>query len=178
MLLFWECPMFIYYFVMCQSKQLIAKEKKILGATTPKLINTIDTKKSNHLNTHNKDTYIFIAECLGAFRYPSKYIQYNYLHEDTQVFLQVTKFFYLHLNTPLESKDTRCIHGWKRSPPTIHMQTVKGKKKHCNTFLSSGRLDPNTHSLIFLGPTTLKVGGGPWDQTFPYKIIKHLHSAQ
>jgi hypothetical protein len=72
---------------MCQSKQLIAKEKKILGATTPKLINTIDTKKSNHLNTHNKDTYIFIAECLGAFRYPSKYIQYNYLHEDTQVFL-------------------------------------------------------------------------------------------
>jgi hypothetical protein len=37
--------MFIYYFVMCQSKQLIAKEKKTLGATTPKLINTIDKKK-------------------------------------------------------------------------------------------------------------------------------------
>jgi len=71
---------------MCQSKQLIAKEKKTLGATTtPKLINTIDKKKSNHLNTYNKDTYIFIAKCFVAFRYSSKYIQYNYLHEDTQV---------------------------------------------------------------------------------------------
>jgi hypothetical protein len=30
---------------MCQSKQLIAKEMKTLGATTPKLINTIDKKK-------------------------------------------------------------------------------------------------------------------------------------
>jgi hypothetical protein len=37
--------MFIYYFVMSQSKQLIAKEKKTLGATTPKLINSIDPKK-------------------------------------------------------------------------------------------------------------------------------------
>lgn len=80
---FWECPMFIIILWCANQSSSLQKKKKTLGATTPKLIDP-KKKESNHLNTYNKDTYIFIAECLVAFRYPSKYIRYNYLHEDTQ----------------------------------------------------------------------------------------------